>query len=56
MLSGPYTSDRIGRCSIAVVAHHALLQAAMKAKQSVDTKTSDELSHAIDHIAVMYTK
>ena len=40
----------------AVVAHHALLQAAMKAKQVVDHVACDALDHAIEDVAKMYTK
>ena len=40
----------------ALKAHHALLQAAMKAKQTMDVTACDNLDHAIDDFAKMYTK
>mmetsp|Transcript_16272 Transcript_16272/g.25343 ORF Transcript_16272/g.25343 Transcript_16272/m.25343 type:complete len:209 (+) Transcript_16272:81-707(+) len=40
----------------ALKAHHAVMQAAMKAKQSVDTATADALDHAIGDFAKMYIK
>ncbi len=40
----------------ALKAHHALMQAAMKCKQSVDPATADALDHAIESFAKMYTK
>jgi large subunit ribosomal protein L40e/small subunit ribosomal protein S27Ae/ubiquitin C len=42
--------------SDALLAHHAVMQAAMKAKQSVDTAAADALDHAIGDFAKMYTK
>eukprot|EP00924_Labyrinthula_sp_SR-Ha-C_P002941 maker-scaffold_13-snap-gene-11.5-mRNA-1 protein AED:0.17 eAED:0.17 QI:55/1/1/1/0/0/3/176/201 len=38
----------------ALKAHHGLMQAAMKAKQQVDTKFADALDHAIDDCCKMY--
>ena len=38
----------------ALKAHHACMQAAMKAKQSVDPATADALDHAIGDFAKMY--
>lgn len=38
----------------ALVLHHALLMAAMKAKQTVDVAACEALVHAIDDIAPMY--
>ena len=40
----------------ALKAHHAVMQAAMKCKQSVDPATADALDHAIGDFAKMYTK
>uniref|UniRef100_A0A7S2LQS2 Ubiquitin-like domain-containing protein n=1 Tax=Skeletonema marinoi TaxID=267567 RepID=A0A7S2LQS2_9STRA len=40
----------------ALKAHHAVMQAAMKAKQSVDTAAADALDHAIGDFAKMYIK
>lgn len=40
----------------ALIAHHALLQAAMKAKQTVDVTHCDALDHAIDDVGAMYLK
>jgi len=40
----------------ALKAHHAVMQAAMKCKQSVDPTTADALDHAIGDFAKMYTK
>ena len=40
----------------ALKAHHAVMQAAMKSKQSVDTAAADALDHAIGDFAKMYTK
>ncbi|KAH8094208.1 hypothetical protein JL720_4201 [Aureococcus anophagefferens] len=37
----------------AVIAHHALLQAAMKAKQTVDVAHCDALDHAIDDVGAI---
>ena len=42
--------------SDALLAHHAVMQAAMKAKQSVDTAAADALDHGIGDFAKMYTK
>jgi ubiquitin len=39
----------------ALKAHHAVMQAAMKAKQSVDEKVCDALDHAVADFAKMYT-
>jgi ubiquitin-small subunit ribosomal protein S27Ae len=39
----------------ALKAHHALMQAAMKAKQQMDTAACDALDHAIEDVAKMYT-
>jgi len=36
--------------------HHAVIVAAMKAKQNADMKYADDLSHAVDGIAGYYTK
>jgi len=38
----------------ALKAHHAVMQCAMKAKQSVDVARSDELDHAVDDFSKMY--
>ena len=40
----------------ALEAHHAVMQAAMKAKQTVDTAAADNLDHAIADVGCMYTK
>jgi len=40
----------------ALKAHHAVMQAAMKCKQSVDTAAADNLDHAIEDFAKMYIK
>ena len=40
----------------ALIAHHALLQAAMKAKQTVDLAHCDALDHAIADVGTMYVK
>jgi len=40
----------------ALKAHHAVMQAAMKCKQSVDTTAADTLDHAIEDLGKMYTK
>lgn len=40
----------------ALKAHHAVMQAAMKAKQSVDPATCDALDHAIGDMSKMYIK
>ena len=40
----------------ALIAHHALLQAAMKAKQTVDVAHCDVLDHAIADVGTMYVK
>ncbi|KAL7453893.1 hypothetical protein ACHAWC_005531, partial [Mediolabrus comicus] len=40
----------------ALKAHHAVMQSAMKCKQSVDTAVADALDHAIADFAKMYTK
>mmetsp|Transcript_18165 Transcript_18165/g.55656 ORF Transcript_18165/g.55656 Transcript_18165/m.55656 type:complete len:161 (+) Transcript_18165:13-495(+) len=40
----------------ALIAHHKLLVAAMKAKQTVDTAAVDALLAAIDHLDPMYRK
>jgi len=39
----------------AVLAHHKVLVAAMKAKQQMDTAACDALDHAIEDMAKMYT-
>lgn len=38
----------------ALKAHHAVMQCAMKAKQSMDTAACDALDHAIADMAKMY--
>ena len=40
----------------ALKAHHAVMQAAMKCKQSVDPAMADALDHAIVDFGKMYTK
>lgn len=40
----------------ALKAHHAVMQAAMKSKQSLDPAVCDALDHAIGDMAKMYTK
>lgn len=40
----------------ALKAHHAVMQAAMKAKQSMDPAAADALDNAIGDFAKMYTK
>merc|ERR1719502_1832594 len=40
----------------ALVAHHKVMQAAMKGKQVVDTAACDALDHAIEDLAPMYIK
>ena len=38
----------------ALVAHHAVMQAAMKAKQGVDAARADALEHAVGDFSKMY--
>jgi len=40
----------------ALKAHHAVMQCAMKAKQSADKAAADALAHAIDDVSKMYIK
>jgi thioredoxin-related protein len=40
----------------ALKAHHTVMQAAMKAKQSVDPAAADTLEHALGDMAKMYIK
>lgn len=40
----------------AVLGHHAVMQAAMKAKQNMDLGFADALDHAVDDVSKMYTK
>ena len=40
----------------ALKAHHAVMQAAMKAKQTVDVAGADALDHAVADFAKMYVK
>eukprot|EP00540_Astrosyne_radiata_P011880 CAMPEP_0116843616 /NCGR_PEP_ID=MMETSP0418-20121206/12187_1 /TAXON_ID=1158023 /ORGANISM="Astrosyne radiata, Strain 13vi08-1A" /LENGTH=205 /DNA_ID=CAMNT_0004474389 /DNA_START=218 /DNA_END=835 /DNA_ORIENTATION=+ len=40
----------------ALKSHHAVMQAAMKAKQTVDITACDKLDHAVTDFAKMYTK
>jgi thioredoxin-related protein len=40
----------------ALKAHHAVMQAAMKAKQTVDPSACDNLDHALADMAKMYIK
>ena len=40
----------------ALKVHHAVMQAAMKAKQSMDIEACNSLEHAIDDLAKMYTE
>ena len=40
----------------ALKAHHAVMQAAMKAKQTMDTAAADALDHSLADFAKMYTK
>lgn len=40
----------------ALKAHHAVMQAAMKAKQTMDTAACDALDHALDDMVKMYIK
>ena len=40
----------------ALVAHHVLMQAAVKTKQVVDVAACDALDHAIADVGAMYTK
>jgi ubiquitin len=40
----------------ALKAHHAVMQAAMKAKQTMDVAACDTLEHAVEDFAKMYTK
>jgi hypothetical protein len=39
----------------ALKSHHVVMQAAMKAKQTMDTKACDELEHAVEDMAKMYS-
>ena len=41
---------------LALELHHALMQAAMKAKQTADAAACDALDHAIADVGAMYTK
>ena len=43
-------------CHQALVAHHSLIQAAVKTKQVVDVAACDALDHAIADVGAMYTK
>merc|ERR1712062_338160 len=38
----------------ALIAHHVVMQSAMKCKQSVDVSTVDKLEHAVSDFAKMY--
>lgn len=40
----------------ALMAHHVLMQAAVKTKQVVDVAACDALDHAIADVGAMYTK
>jgi len=40
----------------AVMAHHAVMQAAMKAKQNVDPSFADALDHAVGTMSQMYLR
>ena len=40
----------------ALKSHHAVMQAAMKAKQTMDVAACDTLEHAVEDFAKMYTK
>lgn len=40
----------------ALKSHHAVMQCAMKAKQTMDVAACDALEHAVDDFAKMYTK
>jgi F0F1-type ATP synthase alpha subunit len=40
----------------ALKSHHAVMQAAMKSKQSLDESACDNLDHAVDDFAKMYVK
>lgn len=40
----------------ALKAHHAVMSAAMKCKQTVDTEMAKKLDHAVADFAKMYTK
>ena len=40
----------------ALKAHHAVMQAAMKAKQTVDVAGADALEHAVEDCSKMYLK
>ena len=40
----------------ALVAHHAVMQCAMKAKQNVDVAFCDKLEHALGDMCKMYMK
>jgi len=40
----------------ALKAHHAVMQAAMKAKQNIDLSLCDALEHAVGDFSKMYTK
>jgi len=46
----------VGDYTDALQAHHAVMQAAMKAKQTMDVAAVDNLDHAIGDFAKMYTK
>ncbi|CAB9517696.1 ubiquitin [Seminavis robusta] len=35
--------------------HHKVMQAAMRAKQTMDVKACDELDHALEHLSKMYS-
>lgn len=54
----PVTAGADGRAEYLdkLAKHHAVITAAMKAKQNADPKYADELMHAIDGIAGYYTK
>ena len=52
--AAPRVAHSAGRYIQALTAHHAVMQAAMKAKQTVDTAGADKLDAALGEFAKMY--
>jgi hypothetical protein len=50
----PELFEETGEYKEALVAHHAVMQAAVKCKQVVDTSAADALDAAIEELAPMY--
>ncbi|KAJ8611720.1 hypothetical protein CTAYLR_009187 [Chrysophaeum taylorii] len=50
----PFTSEK--DYLDALKAHHYVMTAAMKAKQTIEVAGADALDHAVDDMAMMYTR